>query len=269
MEQTAKFKVDTSKCIGCKKCLNVCPGNMVGGDVLRFVDNHPVMVDESNFGWKGCWKCEHCLAVCPTNAISILGINPNEVTPKPSKNIEEDLYNLMNYRRSCRDFLKKDVDPTIINKLLEAVSAAPTGGNNRSLEFVTIESRKKMEELYIIVFPSHQATLFEEDDDLSMLRIYDAPNLFIAHKPVSSRFEDGALLEIGIATSYFELIANAYGLGTIITTYAAELISKNKNALRFLNIPEDHRILAVVGFGYPKYPYSRGVKKTKKINRIK
>ena len=83
MMDNARFFVNTDKCIGCGNCLEVCPGNMVGGDVLRFENGHPVMVDQSNFGWKGCWKCQHCLAVCPVGAISVLGISPEEVPEKP------------------------------------------------------------------------------------------------------------------------------------------------------------------------------------------
>ena len=71
----AEFRVNTDKCIGCGLCLDVCPGNMVGGDVLRMMDGHPVMVDPGKFGWQGCWRCQHCLAACPEGAISILGVS--------------------------------------------------------------------------------------------------------------------------------------------------------------------------------------------------
>ncbi len=272
MMDNARFFVNTDKCIGCGNCLEVCPGNMVGGDVLRFENDHPVMVDQSNFGWKGCWKCQHCLAVCPVGAISVLGISPEEVPEKPSESAKYELAKLMQFRRSCRAFKKDDVDKSIIDEMLKAVSAVPTGGNNHSLEFCVVESRKKMKELYDAVFGSAvQTSIFsdEDQDDLSALRLYDAPHLFIAHKAVGDRFQDGALTEMGLATAYFELIANAYGLGTVISTYSAELLFKSKRAKAFLGIPEGHKALAVIGFGYPEYEYARGVEKNKKINRIK
>ena len=267
----ANFKVDQDKCIGCGQCLNVCPGNMVGGDVLRMEDNHPVMVDETSFGWKGCWRCQHCLAICPTGAISIFGIDPEQVSPKPNDSIKEDLNRLMRYRRSCRDFKKEEVDKKTIDEIVEAVANVPTGGNNNRLEFSVIYTRDAMRKLFEIVRAHNkQLSLLDtnDEDDFSEMRLYDASHLFIAHKPVGDRFRDGDYVEINIASAYFELLANAYGLGTILSTYCAELLSSNKEALKFLEIPEDHTFMTVVGFGYPKYPYARGIDKIRKTHKI-
>ena len=265
----ANFKLNKDKCIKCYNCLNVCPGNMVGGDVLRIENGYPIMVDQNSFGWKGCWKCQHCMAICPTSAISIFNIDPLTLPNKPNEDISIELSNLIKYRRSCRAFKKEDVDINIINNIIDAVENVPTGGNNISLEFSIIEKRNKMEELYKIIFNNFQPSLFNDNFDLSALRLYDAPHLFIAHKKLDNRFNDGALTEMGISSAYFELMANSYKLGTIISTYAAELISSNKDAKAFLGIPNDHKILTVIGFGYPKYIYQRGVNKHKKVNHIK
>ena len=274
MQERANFIVDKSKCINCGRCLSVCPGNMVGGNVLEMRDGCPHMVDETNLGtWRGCWRCEHCLAVCPTGAISIFGIKPEDVPAKPSESIKDDLPKLISYRRTCRSFLKKDVDKNTIDKILNSISNMPTGGNNQSLEFSIVETRQAMKRIYQAVFGNKQMSIFgdEETDDFSKLRLYDAPCLFIAHKAKSDRFQDGPLVEINIATAYFELLANANGLGTVISTYAAELLSKSKDARRLLNIPDDHELMVVVGFGYPKITYARGVKKdrSRKMYRIR
>ena len=266
----AGFKVNTEKCVGCGLCLNVCPGNMVGGDVLRMVDGHPVMVDQSKFGWEGCWRCQHCLAVCPTGAVSIFGVEPDKVAEKPDAAIREDLPKLMQFRRSCRDFQKKDVDAATIDEILDAVCAVPTGGNNQRLEFSVVYSREVMKKVYDAMFGNGQISLpgVEEAEDFSGLRIYDSPHLFIAHKEVGERFRDGDVVEINMATAYFELLANAYGLGTVVSTYSAELLSKNKEVMKLLHIPENHRFMTVVGFGYPKYQYARGIKKTRRVYKI-
>ena len=271
-KENACFTVDTEKCTGCGLCLNVCPGNMVGGKVLRMENGHPVMDKQNNYGWKGCWKCQHCLTVCPTGAVSIFGIKADELSPKPDPAVKDGLSDLMKYRRTCRDFQKKDVDPKTIDEILEAVWAVPSGSNNQNLEFSVVTSRASMEKLFHIVTGEvKQQDLFtenKEEDDFSALRIYDAPHLFIAHKAAGLRFKNGAYTEMAMATAYFELIANAYGLGTVISTYAAEQLSRNRKALEYLNIPKDHTFLAVVGFGYPKYQYARGAKKTRTTHKI-
>ena len=268
MVKNANFKVNFNKCIHCGMCLKVCPGNMVGGNVLKMENGYPMMVDENNFSWKGCWGCEHCLAICPTGAISILNINPNDVSQKPSPLIKEDLSKLIKFRRSCRDFKKDEIPENIIDEMLDAVSYVPTGGNSQGLEFSVVYTRSAMRHICEL-YNGNQLSLFDDNADFSELRIYDAPHLFIAHKKISDRFKDGAITEINLATAYFELLANAYGFGTIISTYSAELLSSNKEALSYLGIPLDHKIINVVGFGYPKYPYQRGIKKTKTIYKIK
>ena len=229
------------------------------------------MADQTKFGWQGCWKCSHCLAVCPNGAISIFGVSAEDVTDRPGPDIREDLPKLMQYRRSCRAFRKDEVPVDTIDEILEAVSAVPTGGNNQRLELSVVYTRDAMRKVFDAVFGSErQLDLFEteEKDDLSGLRIYDAPHLFIAHKAAGERFRDGDFVEMSMATAYFELLANAYGLGTVISTYSAELLSKNDAARKLLHIPEDHRFMTVVGFGYPRYEYARGIKKQRKTYRI-
>ena len=269
----AQFKVNTDKCTGCGLCLAVCPGNMINGDVLTMGDGQPVMVNQSKFGWDGCWRCLHCLAVCPEGALSILGLSPEEVPPKPDPHTAEELAKLMQFRRSCRDFRKEEVDTETIDEILDAVCAVPTGGNNQRLQFTVVYTRDAMKKVYGAVFGNDRQMSFldegGDEDDLSALRIYDAPHLFIAHKEASERFADGDVVEINMATAYFELLANAKGLGTIVSTYSAELLSKSREVRKLLNIPEDHRFMTVVGFGYPKYKYARGVRKSKPVYKLR
>lgn len=263
----ANFQVDLTKCNGCGICLNVCPGNMVGGDVLRLKDDHVEINEDVTFSWKGCWRCEHCLAACPKEAISILGLTAKDVPIKPNPIIKDELPKLISYRRSCRSFKDENVNEKIIDEMMETLSNVPTGGNNHRLEYSVIYDKKVMVKIHDILFP--QLKLFDDKKDLLELRLYSAPHLFIAHKDVGDYFKDGDLLEMGLATAYFELLANSYGLGTIISTYAAELLTKSKEVREILNIPSDHRFLSVVGFGYPKINYARGIKKNKRVYKIK
>ena len=63
---------------------------------------------------------------------------------------------------------------------------------------------------------------------------------------------DDSRVNCDVATTYFELMANSYGLGTIIMSYPAELLNElSPKAREMLNIPKDHYTKLIVGFGYP------------------
>lgn len=270
--ESANFVVDKEKCIHCGKCLEICPGNLVGGEVLKMKDECPEMPDQTTFGWHGCWKCERCFAVCPTGAISIFGLKPSEKLEKPSQHIKDDLPKLVRYRRSCRKFKDKEVEEKTILEIMDAIGSIPTGGSNTSLEFTVVEGKSGMKKLNEAIFgKNNQTSLFgeEKQDDFLKLKLYNAPCCFIAHKTNKTKFKGGMMTELGMSVAYFELLANAYGLGTIITNQTAYLISNSRDGRKVLGIPEDHEILAVVGFGYPEIVYARGVSKKKKTTYLK
>ena len=53
--------IDKSKCIGCKRCRNVCPGSLIKTD-----ENGKAYLKYP----KDCWGCTSCIKECPTYAIS-------------------------------------------------------------------------------------------------------------------------------------------------------------------------------------------------------
>lgn len=58
------IKIDRSKCIGCGKCAEVCPGNL-----LKVQGKSKEAKVEINCP-RDCWGCCSCLKECPRNAIS-------------------------------------------------------------------------------------------------------------------------------------------------------------------------------------------------------
>lgn len=54
------IQIDKNKCIACKNCTNICPGNLIAGD-----DQQKAFIK-----WpKDCWGCTACLKECPVGAI--------------------------------------------------------------------------------------------------------------------------------------------------------------------------------------------------------
>jgi len=52
--------IDFDKCIGCFKCVSVCPFRVLTAEEEKPVVNKDAL----------CIKCLHCAAACPQNAIS-------------------------------------------------------------------------------------------------------------------------------------------------------------------------------------------------------
>jgi nitroreductase/NAD-dependent dihydropyrimidine dehydrogenase PreA subunit len=284
-EQRARFAADKSKCIRCGKCKNVCSGAVIDYDQ----EGYPFMKPFERFGWRGCWRCQHCLAVCPAGAISILGKRPEDSLPLPPENMGEYMEELIVSRRSCRRFLKKNVDPALLDRIMEAMAAAPTGGNAQGVEYTVIDDMERVQEIWNIAY--------KKMDDLAKKHIYThsfsdfyygkmkqsektvrkddllfcgAPHLFIAHEKCAGKWAEDAKVNCNIATAYFELLCNAHGLGTAIMSYPAEVLNELvPEARQMLGIPDNHYTKLMVGFGYPEITYARGVQKDRgsKVHR--
>jgi ferredoxin len=285
MKEKTLFKLDKSKCTKCGKCINVC-----SGQVLEIgTDGYPKMKEFERFGWRGCWKCEHCLAVCPKGAISIFGHNPENSLLPPNKDIGEQMERLIVNRRSCRRYLDKNVDSKIIDKIIKTLASVPTGGNSCNVEYTIIDDKERVKEIWNIAYSkmeslaknhiyTHNFSDFyyrimkksEKTIRKGDLLFCGAPHLFIAHEKCVGKWAEDSQINCNIATTYFELLANAYGLGTIIMSYPAEVLEELvPEAREMLGIPQDHYMKLIVGFGYPEIKYARGVQKdrSKKVHR--
>jgi nitroreductase len=169
------------------------------------------------------------------------------------------------------------------------MAAAPTGGNAQGVEYTVIDDKDRVHEIWKIAYAKmeenarkHKYTHSFSDfyykkmkesektvrkDDLLFC---GAPHLFIAHEKCSGKWAEDSKVNCNIATTYFELLCNAYGLGTAIMSYPAEVLNELvPEARAMLGIPNDHYTKLMVGFGYPEIPYARGVQKErgKKIHR--
>lgn len=75
--------IDHNKCTGCKKCVEVCPGDLLAIDkkTNKAFIYHP----------EDCWDCMACIKICPQDALE---------TKLP--------YQLANYKASLKPIVKQD-----------------------------------------------------------------------------------------------------------------------------------------------------------------
>lgn len=271
------FSVDTERCVSCESCVADCPLF-----VLAMKEDAPeVVADRASM----CIKCLHCLTVCPTGAISIAGFNPDDhcleienMFPEPDK-----METLIRGRRSVRKYQDENIDPAVMDRLLQISWQAPTGVNARGVLFTVVDDKETMNRLRTAVM-SRLADLVRSDALPDQLKFFagfvklweekgvdtlfrGAPHVIITSAPKNNPCPTEDCI---IALSYFELFAHSLGLGTVWDGLAKwafnELIPEFKGKL---GIPDAHIMGYVMAFGTPAVEYHRTVPmRPANINRV-
>jgi len=272
------FRVDLEKCIGCGLCAADCPIR-----IIEMRDRLPVLVPQKE---KFCIGCLHCFAVCSEGAVSILGHSPEdeiELT-KDSLPAPDQMEALIRGRRSVRSYRDENMEPELIDELLNMAWQAPTGRNNRDTVFHVIDDKDVLAELREELLAGIQKLV--DDETLgkayagytkfpSVWKEYNydalfrsAPHLIITSAPtdVPTPMQDAV-----IALTTFEMYAQTKSVGTIWNELArGAIVDLVPSTLRRLGIPEDHEVGYVMGFGLPALKYNRTVNRGKAtVRKIK
>jgi len=148
-------------------------------------------------------------------------------------------FELAERRKSIRRFLGKPVEQEKIDKILEAVSLAPSAGNLQAYEIVVVKEPRRIKQLYAAYLSSSK----HENVGLVLVFLADP-------KRSSARYgERGAKLyamqDATIACAYAQLAAADLGLGSVwIGAFDEEAVAKAVNAA-------GKKPVAMLPIGYP------------------
>lgn len=263
-----QFNVDRELCIQCGECAKDCPYM-----ILDMVDGYPQVNDDRA---NQCIECQHCFAICPTAALSIFGLKPSDSIPlKDNLPDPAKMETLMMGRRSVRRYKDEPVDPALLERIMETVRMAPTGVNRRTTLFTLVENQDAMAELRRRTYAGlrkavEEGTLpqglefFEGISNLYEEKGVDVLYRGAPHFIVTSAPKDGpsGMADGLIALSYFEILANSHGLGTVWDGLAKwALLNIAQDAGAMLDIPADHEVCYMMAFGKPAVRYHRTVQR--------
>ncbi|MDP4180243.1 MAG: nitroreductase family protein [Bacillota bacterium] len=285
----ANVEIDYSKCIACGKCADICGGGLVGA---IFKENGKMIVDQKRHF--GCIGCGQCMAICPENCISVEGrtiskIDAIDFVEDPKASYEE-FYSMISARRANRNFLEKEVEQEIIDKIIDGVKQAPMGLPPSDVEILVLKGHLKVREFVtdIINAIDHRKWIFgrtmrfffrifsKEFSDLCRTYLYptalfyirdlkagkdgllfNAPLVLYFH---ASRYADPA--DPFIAATYAQLTAESLGLATCFAGTSSNFLKYNRKLKKKYGIGmKDHHGIALL-IGYPKYKFERRLRRS-------
>jgi nitroreductase len=164
-----------------------------------------------------------------------------------------EFFEVVRKRHSIRAYQNKSIEEEKLQKILETVNSAPSGGNLQAYEIFLIKDDYKKKAL--------------AEASLNQKFIVDAPVVLVfCSNP--SRFRYGkrgkklySLQDATIAASYAQLVATALGLSTVWIGAFVE-----KEVLKVLGSPESLIPVAIIPIGYPaEEPQKTGRRKLKDV----
>jgi nitroreductase/NAD-dependent dihydropyrimidine dehydrogenase PreA subunit len=276
------------RCNSCGLCVKICKDFS-----LKMENGKPVVSDRPVFG---CIACGQCMAVCATKAIEISGREMSAtdlIDLSGFKNAADydQLKNLMVSRRSIRDFKDQAVNEDLIEKIIAAAVSSPMGLSPSDVSLVVIKGKDKVREFssevidyfrkisWLFTFPMIWAWRLTGKESYKLIKsfakplvmffadpkakygnylLYDAP---LAMYFLASPYSDPA--DPYIPATYAMLAAESLGLGSCMIGSIHPTIQYGAKKLkRKWNIPAKSLAGIVVIFGYPKYIFKSGIRRT-------
>jgi len=277
--------IEEEKCSLCGLCVTVCRGAPL------YIEDKKVKVDQTRLF--GCIACGQCVVVCPTGAIHVQGRDllaedVYDLAPVSERASFTQFNNLLQARRSVRDFQDREVEPAVIEAILQAASTAPMGVPPSEVGVVVLLGREKVAEYkdsllgflkkirpFVTPFSLALMRPFMSKEDYAGMQAFVGPALnfyledvktgrdwFLYDAPLAmcfyaSAFADSA--DVYVAATTAMLAGHALGLGTCMLGFPMMITQYDGSISQKFHMPKKIRGGLAVIFGYPAVKYHRGI----------
>jgi nitroreductase len=174
------------------------------------------------------------------------------------EHVMTDFFELLQTRRSIRQFEDKEVSIETIREIIAESCLAPSAANGQPWKFIVVNNKDLIKSLSdeskkniltsIKKSPGSPSGRYEaamRDPDFNVF--YNAPSLVFIVGPKQAR---NLYVDCSLAACYFMFCATARGLGTCWVGLGTSI--QDPDLLNLLGMPEDHKIVAPLILGYPK-----------------
>lgn len=194
----------------------------------------------------------------------------------------KEFYDVMNQRRTVRDFSNRPVQQEVINNILKTASTAPSGAHKQPWTFCLVSDPSLKKQIRQAAeeeeYESYHGRMSEEWlDDLKKLQtdwhkpfLEDAPFLIVVFKKVYDVLPTGekrnnyyVTESVGIACGF--LLAAIHHAGLVALTHTP---SPMNFLSKLLNRPENERPFLLIPVGYPAKETLVPHLKRKELNEI-
>lgn len=285
--EAGRVRIDHVRCLRCGDCCRICPA-----DVLTLESGQVGVRPAAPFG---CIACGHCMMVCPADCIEVTGRGISRedlrsLPPEKERASVRQLAALLESRRSIRRFGSDEVDPMLLNNIVELASSAPMGIPPWDLGVVSLCGHRQVGQVADAVVEGYRGFLrLARPWLLALLRpfigrakyemfrhfilplagsyvaardagrdtlFWGAPAVLIFH---ASPYADA--VDAAIAGTYAMLAAEAQGLGSCIIGGAPPILQRNRTLCRELGIPAANRPVLALIVGHPAVRFRRGIRR--------
>ena len=185
-----------------------------------------------------------------------------------------DFFELLQKRRSTRDFQEKGVSSDLIREIIKDTCLAPSSGNGQPWKFVVINNKDWIKKLSdeskknilagIVNSPDSPLKKYEDslrNKDFNVF--YNSPCLVYIGGPQEIK---SLYIDCSLAACYFMFAAAARGLGTCWVNLGSDI--RDPKILKEIGMTENYRIVAPIILGYPRGVPAQAVRNEPQILKI-